>query len=71
MSAEKKHRRRGERADGRIGVARTVMIVDRKDLDSQTKNEFGKFASEYNTGLTSGDVTDNTFIEGIAKFMIF
>ncbi|MCL2231083.1 MAG: DEAD/DEAH box helicase family protein, partial [Treponema sp.] len=48
-----------------IGVARTVMIVDRKDLDSQTKNEFGKFASEYNTGLTSGDVTDNTLIIGI------
>ncbi|MCL2821376.1 MAG: HsdR family type I site-specific deoxyribonuclease [Oscillospiraceae bacterium] len=49
------------------GVARTVMIVDRKDLDNQTKNEFGKFASEYNTGLTSGDVTDNTLIVGINK----
>ena len=52
-------------AQSAIGVARTVMIVDRKDLDSQTKNEFGKFASEYNTGLTSGDVTDNTLIIGI------
>ena len=48
-----------------IGVARTIMIVDRKDLDSQTKNEFGKFASEYNTGLSSGDVTDNTLVIGI------
>jgi len=52
-------------AQSAVGVARTVMIVDRKDLDSQTKNEFGKFASEYNTGLTSGDVTDNTLIVGI------
>ncbi|MCL2722052.1 MAG: HsdR family type I site-specific deoxyribonuclease [Treponema sp.] len=47
------------------GVSRTIMIVDRKDLDSQTKNEFSKFASEYSTGLTSGDVTDNTLIVGI------
>lgn len=47
------------------GVARTVMIVDRKDLDSQTKNEFSKFASEYNTGVSSGDATDNTLIVGI------
>ena len=47
------------------GVARTVMIVDRKDLDSQTKGEFNKFASEYNTGLSSGDATDNTLIVGI------
>jgi len=52
-------------AQSAIGVARTVMIVDRKDLDSQTKNEFGKFASEYNTGLSSGDVTNNTLIVGI------
>ena len=52
-------------AQSAIGVKRTVMIVDRKDLDSQTKNEFGKFASEYNTGLTSGDVTENTLIVGI------
>ena len=52
-------------AQSAVGVARTIMIVDRKDLDSQTKNEFGKFASEYNTGLTSGDVTDNTLIVGI------
>jgi len=52
-------------AQSASGVARTVMIVDRKDLDSQTKNEFGKFASEYNTGISSGDVTDNTLIVGI------
>jgi len=52
-------------AQSAVGVARTVMIVDRKDLDSQTKNEFGKFASEYNTGQTSGNVTDNTLIVGI------
>ena len=52
-------------AQSAIGVARTIMIVDRKDLDSQTKNEFNKFASEYNTGQTSGDVTDNTLIVGI------
>jgi len=52
-------------AQSSVSVARTVMIVDRKDLDNQTKNEFGKFASEYNTGLTYGDVTDNTLIVGI------
>jgi len=46
------------------GVARTIMLVDRKDLDSQTKNEFSKFASEYNTGLSSGSATDNTLIVG-------
>ncbi|MCL2576797.1 MAG: HsdR family type I site-specific deoxyribonuclease [Defluviitaleaceae bacterium] len=40
-------------AQSAIGVARTVMIVDRKDLDSQTKGEFSKFASEYNTGQTT------------------
>jgi type I restriction enzyme R subunit len=48
-----------------VAVTRTVMIVDRKDLDSQTKNEFGKFASEYNTGISSGEVTDNVLIVGI------
>ncbi len=52
-------------AQNAVGVARTVMIVDRKDLDSQTKGEFSKFASEYNTGITSGDVVDNTLIVGI------
>ena len=52
-------------AQSAISVARTVMIVDRKDLDSQTKDEFSKFASEYNTGLSTGDSTDNTLIVGI------
>jgi len=52
-------------AQNAIGVARTVMIVDRKDLDSQTKDEFSKFASEYNTGLSTGDVRENTLIVGI------
>lgn len=47
------------------GVSRTILIVDRKDFDSQTKGEFGKFASEYNTGLSSGDTADNTLIVGI------
>ena len=47
------------------GVVRTVMIVDRKDLDSQTKSEFSKFASEYNTGISTGEAADNTFIIGI------
>lgn len=46
-------------------AARTVMIVDRKDLDSQTKGEFGKFASEYNTGISTGKAKDNTLIVGI------
>ncbi len=52
-------------AQNAVGVARTVMIVDRKDLDSQTKDEFSKFASEYNTGISSGEVADNTLIVGI------
>ena len=52
-------------AQSAISVSRTVMIVDRKDLDSQTKDEFSKFASEYNTGLSTGQVSDNTLIVGI------
>jgi len=52
-------------AQNAIGVARTVMIVDRKDLDSQTKDEFSKFASEYNTGLSKKNITYNTLIVGI------
>ena len=50
-----------------IGVARTVMIVDRKDLDSQTKGEFNKFASEYHTGQSGGNVADNTLIVGVSN----
>lgn len=48
-----------------IGVDRTVMVVDRTDLDSQTKDEFSKFASEFHTGLTSGDVKGNALIIGV------
>jgi len=48
-----------------VSVSRTVMLVDRRDLDSQTKDEFSKFASEYNTGLSTGNATDNTLIVGI------
>ena len=51
-------------AQSAISVARTVMIVDRKDLDSQTKDEFTKFASEFNTGLSMGDVDSNKLIVG-------
>ena len=45
-----------------VGVDRTVMILDRQDLDEQTRKEFGKFASEYQTGMASGDAVDNTLI---------
>ncbi|MDR0298696.1 MAG: HsdR family type I site-specific deoxyribonuclease [Streptococcaceae bacterium] len=52
-------------AQNAIGVDRTVMIVDRTDLDSQTKDEFTKFASEYHTGQASGKGPANTLIVGI------
>jgi len=52
-------------AQSAVGVSRTVMIVDRKDLDNKTKNDFSKFASEYSTGLSSGDAVANTLIVGI------
>ncbi|MCL2522410.1 MAG: HsdR family type I site-specific deoxyribonuclease [Erysipelotrichales bacterium] len=52
-------------AQAAIGVDRTVMVVDRTDLDNQTKGEFSKFASEFHTGLASGNVTDNTLIVGV------
>ena len=48
-----------------VGVDRTVMVVDRTDLDSQTKDEFSKFASEYHTGTASGNVSDNALIVGV------
>jgi type I restriction enzyme R subunit len=56
-------------AQAATGVVRTVMIVDRKDLDSQTKGEFSKFASEYHTGQVrgKGEVTDNTLIVGVSN----
>lgn len=48
----------------KAGIDRTIMLIDRKDLDSQTTNEFTKFASEFNTGQTSGDGVSNTLIVG-------
>lgn len=46
------------------GVDRTIMLIDRKDLDSQTTSEFTKFASEYNTGISSGNAKSNSLIVG-------
>lgn len=46
------------------GVDRTIMLVDRKDLDNQTTNEFTKFASEFNTGISSGRGVANSLIVG-------
>ncbi|MGL4689928.1 MAG: type I restriction enzyme subunit R domain-containing protein, partial [Leuconostoc mesenteroides] len=52
-------------AQNAIGVDRTIMVVDRNDLDSQTQDEFTKFASEYHTGQTTGNTINNTLIVGI------
>ena len=46
------------------GIHRTVMLVDLKDLDNQTTSEFTKFASEYNTGISTGSGKSNTLIVG-------
>ncbi len=46
------------------GIDRTIMLIDRKDLDSQTTTEFTKFASEFNTGISSGDAVSNSLIVG-------
>jgi type I restriction enzyme, R subunit len=46
------------------GVDRTIMLIDRKDLDSQTTSEFTKFASEFNTGISSGTASSNSLIVG-------
>ncbi|MGX5469134.1 type I restriction endonuclease subunit R [Bacillus toyonensis] len=46
------------------GVDRTIMLVDRKDLDNQTTTEFTKFASEFNTGISSGNAKSNSLIVG-------
>lgn len=46
------------------GIDRTIMLVDRKDLDNQTTSEFTKFASEFNTGISSGNAKANTLIVG-------
>ncbi|MGJ0914711.1 type I restriction endonuclease subunit R [Enterococcus avium] len=48
----------------KTGIDRTIMLVDRKDLDSQTTSEFTKFASEYNTGISSGNAKSNSLIVG-------
>ena len=40
------------------------MLLDRKDLDNQTTSEFTKFASEFNTGISSGDGKANSLIVG-------
>lgn len=46
------------------GIDRTIMLIDRKDLDNQTTSEFTKFASEYNTGISSGVGKSNSLIVG-------
>lgn len=46
------------------GVDRTIMLIDRKDLDNQTTSEFTKFASEFNTGISSGYGKANALIVG-------
>lgn len=47
------------------GVDRTIMLVDRKDLDNQTTTEFTKFASEFNTGISTGqEAKSNSLIVG-------
>ncbi|MDQ0298693.1 type I restriction enzyme R subunit [Salibacterium salarium] len=46
------------------GIDRTIMLVDRKDLDNQTTSEFTKFASEFNTGISSGNTPANSLIVG-------
>ncbi|MED1204212.1 type I restriction endonuclease subunit R [Heyndrickxia acidicola] len=46
------------------GVDRTIMLIDRKDLDNQTTTEFTKFASEFNTGISSGKSKSNSLIIG-------
>lgn len=48
----------------KIGVDRTIMLIDRKDLDNQTTTEFSKFASEFNTGISSGNAKSNSLIVG-------
>ncbi len=48
----------------KAGVDRTIMLVDRKDLDNQTTNEFTKFASEFNTGISTGGAISNSLIVG-------
>lgn len=48
----------------KTGIDRTIMLVDRTDLDNQTTTEFTKFASEFNTGISSGKAKSNALIVG-------
>jgi len=48
-----------------IGVDRTIMLVDRKALDSQTKIEFTKFASEYKMSKSHHNDLGNSLVIGI------
>jgi len=48
----------------KAGIDRTIMLIDRKDLDNQTTSEFTKFASEFNTGISSGGAVSNSLIVG-------
>lgn len=48
----------------KAGIDRTIMLIDRKDLDDQTTSEFTKFASEFNTGLSSGTGKSNALVVG-------
>lgn len=52
-------------AQGAVGVDRTVMLVDRNDLDRQTTEEFTKFASEFHTGQSKPGKSGNNLIIGI------
>lgn len=46
------------------GIDRTIMMVDRKDLDNQTTGEFTRFAAEFNTGMSSGNAIANSLVVG-------
>ncbi|KRL54490.1 type I restriction endonuclease subunit R [Furfurilactobacillus rossiae] len=46
------------------GIDRTIMMIDRKDLDDQTNDEFTRFASEFNTGLSTGNTRKNALVVG-------
>lgn len=48
----------------KTGIDRTIMLIDRIDLDNQTTSEFTKFASEFNTGISSGTAKSNSLIVG-------
>lgn len=49
-------------AQGAVGVDRTVMLVDRNDLDRQTTEEFTKFASEFHTGQSKPGKSGNNLM---------